>query len=63
VESLIEEKKATAYDNAVTLLADLRDLATSREDVAGFEQRMADIERTYSSRSALLRPMRASRLL
>ena len=63
VESLIEEKKANAYDSAVALLADLRDLATSRGEMAGFEERMADIERTYSSRSALLRRMRESRLL
>ena len=63
VEAWIEEKKATAYDSAVTLLRDLRDLATSRGDVAGFEQRMVDIERTYSNRSALLRRMRESRLI
>ena len=63
VEALIAEKKSNAYDSAVALLRDLRDLATSRGEVAGFEQRMADIERTYSSRSALLRRMRESRLI
>jgi len=63
VEALIEEKKSNAYDSAVRLLRDLRDLAASRGEVAGFEQRMVDIERTYSSRSALLRRMRESRLL
>lgn len=63
VEALIAEKKANAYDSAVALLRDLRDLATSRGDVAGFEQRMVNIERTYSNRSALLRRMRESRLI
>jgi hypothetical protein len=63
VEACIEEKKSNAYDRAVALLRDLRDLATSRGDVAGFEQRMADIEHTYSNRSALLRRMRESRLI
>jgi hypothetical protein len=63
VETLIEEKKSNAYDSAVALLRDLRDLATSRGEMAGFEQRMAGIEHTYSSRSALLRRMRESRLI
>ena len=63
VEALIEEKKATAYASAVALLKDLSDLATSRGEVACFQQRMADIERTYSNRSALLRRMRQSRLI
>jgi hypothetical protein len=63
VEALIEEKKATAYASAVALLEDLSDLATSRGEAACFQQRMADIERTYSNRSALLRRMRQSRLI
>ncbi len=63
IEALLEEKKANAYDSAVALLGDLRDLATSRGDMAGFQQRMADIERTYSNRSALLRRMRQSKLI
>ena len=63
IEALLEEKKAHAYDSAVALLVDLRDLATSRGDMACFQQRMADIERTYSNRSALLRRMRQFRLI
>src|SRR5215831_10183069 len=38
VAALIEEKKSTAYDSAVALLRDLRDLATSRGEMAGFAQ-------------------------
>ena len=63
IEALLEEKKASAYDSAVSLLQDLRDLATSRGDMADLQQRLADIERTYSNRSALLRRMRQSRLI
>jgi hypothetical protein len=63
IEVLLEEKKASAYDSAVKLLRDLRDLATSRGEAVGFQQRMADIERTYSNRSALLRRLRQSRLI
>jgi hypothetical protein len=63
IEALLEEKKASAYDSAVKLLRDLRDLATSRGEAVGFQQRMADIERTYSNRSALLRRLRQSRLI
>ena len=63
IEALLEEKKASAYDSAVVLLQDLRDLSTSRGDMADFQQRLADIERTYSNRPALLRRMRQSRLI
>ena len=63
IEALLEEKKASAYDSAVSLLQDLRDLSTSRGDMADLQQRLADIERTYSNRSALLRRMRQSRLI
>ena len=63
IAALLEEKKASAYDSAVSLLQDLRDLSTSRGDMADFQQRLADIERTYSNRSALLRRMRQSRLI
>jgi hypothetical protein len=63
IAGFLEEKKASAYDSAVSLLEDLRDLSTSRGDMADFQQRLADIERTYSSRSALLRRMRQSRLI
>ena len=63
IEALLEEKKASVYDSAVSLLQDLRDLSTSRGDMADFQQRLADIERTYSNRSALLRRMRQSRLI
>jgi len=63
IEALLEEKKASAYDSAVKLLRDLRDLAASRGEAVGFQQRMADIERTYSNRSALLRRIRQSRLI
>jgi hypothetical protein len=63
IEALLEEKKASAYDSAVARLEDLRDLATSRGEMADFQQRLADIERTYANRSALLRRMRQSRLI
>ena len=63
VTGLIEEKKATSYERAVTLLVDLRDLAIHQSNGESFRNRLAEIERTYSSRSALLKRLRQAKLI
>ncbi|MDI6791991.1 MAG: hypothetical protein QME81_03870 [bacterium] len=63
IEVLIEEKKAKSYERAVELLTDLRDLAKYQGDLERFRNRLTEIERTYSNRSALLRRMRQSKLI
>jgi hypothetical protein len=53
-EALIEEKKAKAYDEAVSLLVDLRDVA-KRANAAGiFSARLATLFGRYPNRRALL---------
>lgn len=54
VESLIEEKKAKPYDEAVRLLVKLRDLAKHQGNEAVFQERLNDIHEKYSRRPALL---------
>lgn len=63
VDALIEEKQAKPYDQAVTLLTDLRDLAIHQGDTDGFAKRVADIARTYANRPALLRRLQKAGLL
>lgn len=53
-EDLIEEKKAKAYDEAVSLLVDLGDVAERANAAAGFSARLAKLLGRYSSRRALL---------
>jgi hypothetical protein len=62
VESLIEEKNASAYDKAVGLLKDLRDLGRYQGDTAKFRNRLDEINRTYPNRPALRRRIREANL-
>jgi uncharacterized protein YjiS (DUF1127 family) len=63
IGSLIEEKQAKPYDQAVTLLTDLRELAIYQGDTDGFAKRVDDIARTYANRPALLRRLQKAGLL
>ncbi len=63
VTTLIEDKKASAYEKAVALLKDLRDLASYQDKLDSYTQRLVEIEQTYASRSALLRRMRQAKLI
>jgi hypothetical protein len=58
VESLIEEKKAKPYDEAVRLLVKLRDLAKHRGEEEAFQQRVSDFYKRYSRRPGLLERLR-----
>lgn len=63
VEGLVEEKKAKPYDEAVSLLVDLRDVAQRTKAIAGFEARFAKLLEGFSKRPALLERLRKARLL
>ena len=53
VEALIEEKQGRSYDEAVSLLKDLRDLAAREGRREAFASRIQDLRVRYKSRSAL----------
>ncbi len=59
---LIKQKKGNAYDQAVTHLKDLRDLAQHQGQEATFQARLNTIYRDYRSLSALLRRLRNAKL-
>ena len=63
IDILIEEKKANSYQNAVKLLQDLHDLAQYQGELESFRKRLAEIKKTYSTRSALLRRLREAKLI
>ncbi|HOB73551.1 MAG TPA: hypothetical protein PKG54_03400 [Phycisphaerae bacterium] len=54
VEELIEMKQRKRYDEAVTLLSDLSDLARQSGTEAQFADRIADLKNRYASRRVLL---------
>jgi hypothetical protein len=61
--ALIEEKQAKPYDQAASLLTDLRELAIYQGDTDRYAKRVADIARTYANRPALLRRLQKAGLL
>ncbi len=63
VVSLIEERKRSAYDKAVALLLDLRELAEFQGRMAGFQERVEELRQRYSRRSALQERLRESKLV
>jgi len=62
VFSLIEEKKTNAYDQAITILKDLRDLAEHEKRPSEFQAKMSDIQAQYPRLTALLRRLDEARL-
>lgn len=63
VMTLIEQKQAKAYDEAVKLLVELRDLAEHRGEIVQFEARMSAIQERYARSRTLLERLRKARLL
>jgi len=63
IKILIEEKKAKSYQSAIGLLQDLHDLAEYQGELEKFRQRLVEIKQTYSTRTALLRRLRESKLI
>jgi hypothetical protein len=62
-EALIEEKKAKAYDEAVSLLVDLRDVAERVNGTARFRTRLTKLLGKYTGRRALLERLTRSGLM
>ena len=54
VKALIERKQARAYDEAVALLSELRDLANHRKQHDRFDAQIDALQAEYSNRPALL---------
>ncbi|MEM9807601.1 MAG: hypothetical protein AAF959_20240 [Cyanobacteria bacterium P01_D01_bin.56] len=63
VEELIARKQAQPYEQAIQHLIDLRDLAKLEGDSEIFQSRIRQMQADYSTRSGLLRRMRAAKLL
>ena len=62
VQSLIGHKHARAYDEAIKLLIDLRDLARHRGQGDSFQARIAQLAEEYRTRSGLLSRLHHARL-
>ena len=58
VEKLIEQKQSKAYDQAVALLVNLRDLAVYQKRLPEFESRLIPLVNRYTSRRALIERLR-----
>lgn len=62
IVDLLEQKTASAYEQAVQHLADLRDLAQHQGEQTAFQTRLNKIYRDYHNRSALLRRLHQAKL-
>jgi hypothetical protein len=63
IESLLKEKKASAYKNAVNLLIDLHDLAEYQGVLKYFKEQLEDLRKNYANRPALIRRMKEAKLI
>ena len=63
IDSLIQEKNATAYKKVIDHLKDLRDLAEYQGKLKEFTERITDIKNSCSNRPALIRRMREGNLI
>lgn len=55
LDSLMDQKIASAYDQAAAQLQELRDAYAQAGDIAGFQQKLDGFRRRYSNRPAMLR--------
>ncbi len=62
VVTLIEQKQGRAYDGAVALLVDLRDLAQQRGDIDQFQALLGELRKRFARSTTLLDRMRAAGL-
>jgi len=62
IQDLIARKQAQPYDEAVSYLVDLRDLAKLEGTSASFQSRMRQMKIDYSNRPGLLKRMREAQL-
>lgn len=61
IESLIATRQPNHYDQALKLLADLRDVA-ARGDEAGFRERLEQLRSEHAGKPSLMKRMRDARL-
>jgi hypothetical protein len=62
IVSLIERRQPRAYDDAVSLLRQLRDLAVHRHELAEFQHRCAELRRRFGNRPSLIERLRQAGL-
>jgi tryptophan synthase beta subunit len=55
IDPLMDQKIASAYDQATAQLQELRDAYAQAGDVRGFQQKLDGFRRRYSNRPAMLR--------
>jgi hypothetical protein len=58
LDSLMDQKIASAYDQAALRLEELRDAYAQAGDTAGFQQRLGAFRLRYSNRPAMLRRLK-----
>ncbi len=63
IPSLIEQKKASTYDETLTILKDLRDLAVHQQRTAEFQEKLAVIRSQYPNSQGLNRRLKEARLV
>lgn len=63
IHRLLARKQGSAYDAAIRLLIDLRDVAAFKGDPSGFRSQLHQIYRQYSNRPALLRRIEENGLM
>ena len=63
IPSLIEQKKASTYDEALTILKDLRDLAVHQQRVTEFQDKLTIIRSQYPTSQGLNRRLKEARLV
>ena len=55
LDPLMDQRIASAYDQAAAQLHELRDAYAQADDIGGFQQKLAGFRRRYSNRPAMLR--------
>lgn len=63
IPSLIEQKKASTYDEALTILKDLRDLAVHQQHMTEFQDKLAAIRSQYPTSQGLNRRLKEAKLV
>jgi len=63
ISGLIEQKKTKAYEEAINILKDLRDLAQHRGQLSQFKDKMREIKQEYPTLSGLHRQLEKARLI
>lgn len=63
IPGLLAQRTASGYDQGVTQLAELRDLAVHRRQRAAFDAQLKDVLAPYASSAALLRRLREKKLM